>query len=126
VTLKFWLMLGAIVTVVFGIGLVAATSFMFTSFGVDESEAATLMARLFGAAFIFTAVAQWGAMNSSASTPAVRGILYGAVVGNIIGAVVATVATINGVMNSLGWLPVALYGVWALVYIYFLFTKPAP
>ena len=124
--LKLWLTLGAVVMVVFGIGLVAATKFMFTTFGVDLNDSAALMARLFGATFLFAAIAQWGARNSSGSDPAVRGILYGAVVGNIIGAVFTLMATLNGLMNSLGWLPVALYAVFALVFIYFLFAKPSP
>lgn len=122
--LKFWLTLGAIVLVVFGIALAAAPSWMGTTFGMDLNAGGIMLARLLGAAFIFMAIVSWYARTSSGSEPAVRGIILASAVSDIIGFVVSLMATLAGTMNALGWLNTGLYLVFGLVFAYFWFAKP--
>jgi hypothetical protein len=124
-SLKLWLLLGALVFAVFGIALAAVPQWMGDTFGLDLNESGRLITRLFGAAFIFAAIASFYARGSSSSESAVRGVVLASVVANIIGFAFALMATLGGVFNALGWIPTVLYGLFALVFLYFYFTKPS-
>lgn len=120
-----WMAAKAVVEVVFGIGFVLLPAFVASIFGMDLSPAGTLMARLFGSAFIFGSIVLWLARNAPSSDAAVRAIVIGVVVSNAIGFVVTLMASISGVWNALGWLPVGLYLVFGLAFAYSLFGKAA-
>ena len=55
---------------------------------------------------------------------ALRAILGALLVAEFIGLVVATIGTLSGVFNSLGWSIALIYGTMSLGYVYFLFVKP--
>ena len=120
--LNLWLTLGAIVFAVFGIALLVAPDWMGTIYALNLNDGGIYLAVLLGAAFVFAATASWFARNSSETEPAVRGIVLASFVGDTLGFVCSLIAMLMGRMNSLGWLNVALYGVFALVFAYFLFT----
>ena len=120
--LSLWFTLGAIVFAVFGIGLLAAPNWMSTTYELNLNEAGIFMAGLLGTAFIFAAVVSWGARNSPATEPAVRGVVLGSFLGDTLGFIYNLIGTLNGTMNSLGWINVGLYGVFMLVFAYFLVT----
>lgn len=122
-TVKNWMVAKAIVCIVFGIGFVLITGFLANLFGMEMGSGGIAMARLFGGAFIFEAVALWYGRNSSLSDAACRGIALAVVVSNTIGFIIALMATLSGVMNAFGWLPVVLYLVFALGFAYLLFIK---
>jgi drug/metabolite transporter (DMT)-like permease len=121
--LKYWMATKAIVEVMFGIGFVVFPGFLGELFGMSLNESAELMARLFGTAFIFGSVALWLGRNASKSEQALDAIVVGVVVSNVIGFVVTLMASISGVWNALGWLPVGLYLVFGIAFAYFLFNK---
>lgn len=123
--LTHWMAAKAVVEVVFGIGFVLMPGFLASTFGMDLSPAGTLMVQLFGAAFIFGSIVLWLARNAPSSEKALRAIVVAVVVSNAIGFVVTLLASISGVWNALGWLPVGLYLVFGLAFAYFLFAKPA-
>ena len=120
-----WMAAKAIVEVVFGIGFVLMPAFVASTFGMDLSPAGTVMARLFGTAFIFGSLVLWLARNTPSSDKSLRAIVIAVVVSNAIGFVVTLLASLSGVWNVLGWLPVGLYLVFGLAFAYFLFAKPA-
>lgn len=122
--LSRWMAAKAVVEVVFGIGFVLMPVFVASTFGMDLSPAGALMARLFGAAFIFGSIVLWLARNAPSSDTALRAIVVAVVVSNAIGFVVTLLASLSGVWNALGWLPVGLYLVFGLAFAYFLFGKP--
>jgi hypothetical protein len=121
--LKFWMIVKAIVVLVFGIGFVVIPEFVLDSFGMDLDEGGILMARLFGTAYIFKALLFWLSRNTPASERAIRVILISDVVSDAIAFVVTIIASVNGIWNALGWLAVGLYLVFGLVFAYFFFTK---
>jgi hypothetical protein len=115
----------AVVEVIFGIGFVLMPKFMGGTFGMNFDPSAALMAQLFGAAFIFGSIVLWLARNVDLDDVACRAILIGVVVSNAIGFIVTLMASLSGVWNAMGWLPVVLYLVFGLAFAYFLFMKPA-
>ena len=121
--LRFWMAAKAVVEVVFGIGFVAVPVWLADIFGMDLDEPGALMARLFGAAFIFGAITLWLAQSAQRSEKAVKAIIFGVVVSNLIGFVVTLMATLAGTWNAFGWLPVGLYLVFGLAFAYFLLVR---
>jgi hypothetical protein len=77
-----------------------------------------LMAQLFGSAFIFGSIVLWFCQNLDRDDAAMRAIMTAVVVSNAIGFVVTLMASLAGVWNALGWLPVALYLVFGLAFAY--------
>ena len=122
--LSYWMAAKAVVEVIFGIGFVLMPKFMGATFGMDFDASAALMAQLFGAAFIFGSIVLWLARNIDLNDVACKAILIGVVVSNAIGFIVTLMASLSGVWNVMGWLPVALYLVFGLAFAYFLFMKP--
>jgi len=120
--LSLWLTLGALVFAVFGIALLAAPNWMSTTYGLNLNESGIFLATLLGAAFVFAAVVSWAARNSPNTEPAVRGIVLASFLGDTIGFICSLMAMLMGRMNSMGWINVGLYGLFALVFAYFLVT----
>ncbi len=121
--LKYWMAAKAIVEVIFGIGFVLLPVALGSLFGMTLDPGGALMARLFGTAFIFGSIVLWLARNLTASDVGARAIIIGVFVSNTIGFIVTLIASLSGVWNALGWLPVALYLVFGLAFAYFLFFK---
>jgi len=121
--LKYWMAAKAIVEVIFGIGFVLLPVALGSLFGMILDPGGALMAQLFGTAFIFGSIVLWLARNLTESDVAARAIIIAVVVSNTIGFIVTLIASLSGVWNALGWLPVALYLVFGLAFAYFLFFK---
>jgi len=121
--LSYWMAAKAVVEIIFGIGFVLMPTTVASVFGMNLSPSGALMAQLFGAAFIFGSIVLWLARNAPSSEAAIRAIVTAVVVSNAIGFIVTLLATLSGVWNALGWLPVLLYLVFGLGFAYFLFVK---
>ncbi|MBP9041807.1 MAG: hypothetical protein KBF64_08550 [Anaerolineaceae bacterium] len=120
-SLKFWMGLKAVVEVIFGVGFVVAPVLLGSMFGMNLDKQGALMSQLFGTAFIFGALILWLCKNFP--WPEAQKIVIAVTLSNAIGFVVTLIATLNGVWNALGWLPVGLYLVFGLVFAYFWFIK---
>ena len=123
--LNIWMTAKAVVCIVFGIGFVLAPQFLGSIYAMSLDSSGALMARLFGTAFIFEAIVLWLPRNAPSSDAGLRAIVMALAVSNANGFVVTLLATLSGVWNALGWLPVVLYLVFCLAFAYFLFAKPA-
>ena len=123
--LSNWMAAKAVVTVIFGIGFVLMPGTLASIFGMSLDSAGALMAQLFGAAFIFESMVFWQLRFQPVSDEAARGVTLAVVVSNAIGFLVTLMATLNGVWNMLGWLPVGLYLVFGLGFAYFQFGRRA-
>ena len=121
--LSQWMVAKAVIVAVFGIGFILVPVFMGSVYGMKLDAAGALMARLFGAAFIFEGIVLWFAKGGAISERPVRGLVTAVVVSNAIGFIVTLLATLSGVWNALGWLSVGLYLVFGLAFAYFLFKK---
>ncbi|MBI5839920.1 MAG: hypothetical protein HZB19_07435 [Chloroflexi bacterium] len=123
--LSIWMAAKAVVCIVFGVGFVLMPQYLGSIYAMSLDPSGALMARLFGAAFIFEAIVLWLPRNAPSSDAGLRAIVMAVAVSNAIGFVVTLLATLSGVWNALGWLPVVLYLVFCLAFAYFLFAKPA-
>jgi hypothetical protein len=121
--MKLWMAAKAIVVLLFGLGFILAPGFLASIYGMKLDPAGTLMARLFGTAFILESIVLWFARNGAISEKPVRGVVIAVVVSNAIGVIVTLLATLAGVWNALGWLSVGLYLVFGLAFAYYLFKK---
>jgi len=83
--LGMWFTLGALVFAVFGVALLAAPNWMSTTYGMNLNEAGIFVANLLGTFYIFAAVVSWGARNSPATEPAVRGLILASFLGDTLG-----------------------------------------
>ena len=119
--LSNWMGAKAIIEVIFGIGFVLIPGALASLYGMTLDPAGALMAQLFGVAFIFGSMVLWLALNEPAGDAAMRAII----VSNTLGVLVTLFATLSGVWNVLGWLPVALYLVFGLAFANFQFRKRA-
>jgi hypothetical protein len=113
------LTLSAVVAVIFALGLLLMPAFMGTLYGTGTSPNQLLLARLFGAALLGFGVINWAARDMDYS--ALRPIILGNLVGDVVGFIVCVQGTLAGVMNSTGWLSVALYLLLALGFGYLRF-----
>jgi uncharacterized protein YjeT (DUF2065 family) len=121
VKLRRFLAIAAIVTLINGLGYTLIPGALLPNYGLQPAPAALLGFRLFGAALLTFGLILWFLRESKEWT-AIRGLLIGASVGNIAGAIIAAEATVSGVMNGAGWLFVITYGVLLLGYAYSLWA----
>ena len=119
------LMVGnAALALLFALGFLLAPERMLSAYGAAGNAELVQMARFFGSAMLGYALLTWLARNVAEST-ARRAILLSLFLSFVIGLIVAVQGQVSGVVNSLGWLTVALYLVFALGYGYFQFVKKA-
>ena len=118
---KRFLAIAAIVTLFNGLLYTLASDLALPTYNLTPTPAAVLGFRLFGAALLTFGLILWF-LRESREWIAIRGLLIGASVGNIVGLIVSAQATISGVMNGSGWLFVATYGMLLLCYVYSLWA----
>jgi len=118
---KRFLAIAAIVTLFNGLLYTLAAQLALPTYNLTPTPAAVLGFRLFGAALLTFGLILWF-LRESREWIAIRGLLIGASVGNIVGLIVSAQATISGVMNGSGWLFVATYGILLLCYVYSLWA----
>ncbi|HET6845678.1 MAG TPA: hypothetical protein VFH29_02530 [Anaerolineales bacterium] len=123
--LNFWMIAKALVEAFFGIGFVLAPGLVGAMFGLRLDAGAAVIARLCGAVFISSSIVLLLARNESPHNPILRALVIGAAVSNGIGFIATLMASISGVWNALGWMPVALNLAFTLAFGYFLFKQPA-
>ena len=114
----------AVLSVAFGLGFVLAPGQILPLYGVAPDAALRLIGQLFGAVLISLALLTWLARNLR-DTEARRAIVLALLVGEVLGFILALIGQLNGVLNALGWLVVAVYLFLALGLAYFQFSKPS-
>ena len=118
------LVVNAVIACVFGLGFVFAPAKVLAQYGLTVDAGFGLVAQLFGAALLGYAILTWSARKAGDSD-ARRAIVLALFVSNAVGFVLALMAQLKGLVNTLGWSTVAIYLVLALGFAYFQFTKPS-
>jgi len=113
----------AVIYLVFGLGLLLIPMQFMSSFGVTLDASGIMIARVSGAALTAFALTFWMNRNLSQSEKGWRNLLMTSFIYNIIDIPIVLFATFNGVMNSLGWMPVGLHIFLAATLGYFAFSK---
>jgi uncharacterized membrane protein len=120
--LKTFLMIVAVVAVLFAIGLILAPGFMDATYGTGATPGEMLTDRMFGSALLALGVIAWLARDLTGAS--VRPIITGSLIGEAVGFVVALMGTLSGVMNATGWTTVVIYLLFTLGFAYFQFVAP--
>jgi hypothetical protein len=118
---KLYLTIAAIVAVLYGIGFVLIPANLLPLYGVKPDPNVILSIRFFGATLVGLAVIFWFARDFR-DWAAVRGVLYGAVVGDAIGGLVNIWGTMRGLLNNLAWSSTIIYALLLLGALYCLAT----
>jgi len=121
--LSSFLIIKAIVCLVFGIGFVLIPAKLMSTYGATLETAGEYMSRLFGAVFIGIAFICW--LCRGTNWNALKGITLSLLLADTIGFIVALIYQLSGFMNALGWINVALWLIFALGLGYFRFLKPS-
>jgi len=119
--LSSFLVIKAIVCLVFGIGFTLIPIAVMSVYGASLDTAGEYMSRLFGAVFIGIGLICW--LCKSTDSIALKGITLALCIADTIGFIVALSYQLSGFMNALGWINVALWLLFALGLGYFRFIK---
>lgn len=122
--MKTLMVINTIVALIFGIAFVLVPNSVVSLYGVIASPQLLYMGQLFGAALIGFGILTWLARNSTVAE-AKKAVLPALFIGHGVGFIVALIGQIRWVVNSLGWLTVAIYLLLALGFGYFLMKKPS-
>jgi hypothetical protein len=117
---KLFLAIGAVISIIYGIGFILAPGVLLTLYGIETDAGGVLGFRYFGLTLLTVGLAAW-IIKESHDVFAIRGLLLSLVVGNIIGVIVSLWGTLTGIMSAVGWSAVLIYLVLLLAYGYFLF-----
>ncbi len=112
----------AVVAFGFGAILVVAPTVILSMHGITEGAGAKLMGQFFGVELLFVSLLTWLARNAEEST-ARRGMVIAGAITAVIGVVVAAIGTASGVMNAVGWVPIAVYVFFTVAYGYLWLVK---
>nr|HEV8012368.1 hypothetical protein [Bradyrhizobium sp.] len=123
-TQKNYFSIFAVLSVLFGIGFVLAPDQVLINYGIESSPAIAVMSRLFGGTLLAMAVILWSARDFH-DQAAVRAVLIGSGVSDVVNLVVALLAVTSGTVNALGWSTVLIYLCGALGAGYFLAASKA-
>ncbi len=120
--LSSFLMVKAIVCFLFAIGYIVVPVATGSIYEITLDPDGIVMARFFGALLLGIGLILWLSRNADWSL--LKGITLSLFIADTIGFVIALVAQLSGVMNSLGWIIVAIWLLLALGLGYFRFLKP--
>jgi hypothetical protein len=123
-TIRTFFAILAVLSVLFGIGFVLAPAQVLANYGIEHSPALALLGRLFGGALLTLGIILWLARDFR-DDAATRTVLVAALVGDAVNLVVATMGTLSGVVNALGWSTVLIYLFGAAGSGYFLMARKA-
>ncbi len=122
-TLKALMSIKSVICLVFGVAFVLFPLQLLGLYDIPVADDVAVMTRLLGAAFIV--IGLWlglarnteDALSQTATATAVA-------IGDAVGAVTLVYALLNGVGNLFGWVTVAIYGLLAIGFGWFLLAEP--
>src|SRR3981081_1991796 len=121
-TIRMFFTILAVLSFLFGVGFVVAPDQVLANYGIEHSPALALLGRLFRGALVTVGRILWLARDFR-DEAAVRAVLVAAVIGNVVNLVVATMGTLAGTPNALGWSSLLIYLCGAVGSGYFLMAQ---
>jgi hypothetical protein len=121
--LRTLLLIAGLVALVFGLGFLIAPHALLRLYGVAPDAAIVLMSRFFAAALLQIGLVLY-LIRDVGDPRTQRGVVIGSFLGSLAGLVVALTGQFWGVVNSLGWSTVAIYGLLLIGYGSFIFGTP--
>ena len=120
--LSTFLIVKTIVCFVFAIGYIVAPVAVGSLYEITLDPDGIIMARFFGALLIGIGLILWLCRNADWSI--LKSITLSLCIADTIGFIIALVAQLDGLMNSVGWIIVVVWLLLALGLGYFRFLKP--
>jgi len=120
--LSTFLIVKAIVCFLFAIGYILAPVAVGSFYEITLDPDGVLMARFFGSLLIGIGLILWLCKNADWSV--LKVITLSLFIADTLGFIIALIGQLAGVMNSLGWIIVAIWLLLALGLGYFRFLKP--
>jgi hypothetical protein len=114
----------SVIAGLFGLAFVFAPAQLLVPYGLAIGAGFGLVAQLFGAALIGYAILTWS-VRKAGDSEARRAIVLALFISDGVAFVLALIAQLKGLVNSLGWSTVAIYLLLALGFAYFHFAKPS-
>jgi len=114
----------AVIAGLFGLAFIFAPARLLAQYGLAIDAVFGLVAQLFGAALIGYAILTW-LVRKAADSDVRRAIVLALFISDGVAFVLALMAQLKGLVNSLGWSTVAIYLLLALGFAYFHFAKPS-
>jgi len=108
----------------FGGSCALLPQWVFGLYGLAPDEAALWTARLVGGSILGLATLMWFG-RKTASIDTRRAIAIALLIQDVIGCIASVEFQLTGAVNTFGWFSLALYGMLAIAYAYFLFVNPA-
>ena len=96
---------------------------VFSLYGLAPDEAAIWTARLLGGSILGLATLMWFGQKTSAVDTR-KAIAIALLIQDAIGSIASVDFQLTGAVKIFGWLSLALYGLLAIAYAFFLFVKP--
>src|ERR1700681_1568921 len=118
-TIKTYFAIFAVLSLLFGIGFVLAPGQVLSNYGIENSPTVALMSRLFGGTLLAIAVILWSARDFH-DEAAVRAVLIGVGIADVVNLIVAIMAISAGTTNALASSTVLIYLCGAIGSGYFL------
>ena len=123
--LKTVLLIAGLVALVFGLGFLVFPIVLLAQYGLHTDGVGILMSRFFGSALIEVGLILF-LVRHVTDLATQRAIAIAGFLGSLVGMAVAFRAQFTGLVNSLGWSSVAIYGLLALGYASSFFAPSAP
>ena len=114
----------AVIAGLFGLAFVFAPAQLLAQYGLVVDAGFGLVAQLFGAALVGYAILTW-LVRKASDSDARRAIVLALFISDGVAFVLALMAQLKGLVNTLGWSTVAIYLLLALGFAYFHFAKPS-
>jgi hypothetical protein len=120
---KVLFILNALIALVFGLAFLVVPTMALQQFEVDEYASTKLVLQFFGTGLLTIGLLAWFAKNVS-DAGIQKGMGIGMLIGSLAGLAMSMVGVANGLIRNFSWLPMVIYGVFALGYGFMLFLKP--
>lgn len=121
--LRHLFIINIFLAIFFGVACALFPGFVFWLYGLVPDDAAIWVTRLVGGSILGYATLMWFGIRA-APVSARRAIALALLVQDAIGCIASVEFQLTGKVNLFGWFSLALYGVLALAYAYFLFVRP--
>jgi hypothetical protein len=118
-------LVNAFVAFLVGLFFLAIPGKVLHQFGVDPYASTKLVFQFFGTAMLALGLLLWFAKDV-ADAKLQKGMAMGLFVGSTAGMIITLIGTTSGILRSNGWVGVAVYGLFGLLYAYLVFLQPRP
>ena len=120
--LNIFLIIATVVAAAFGLAFLIVPAELMALYGPRLNASGVVVGRIAGSTILAFSIVYWGARNGKGAE-ALKAVLVAACISNGLDALIMVQATWIGIVNSLGWIQVAINGLLALGFAYFAWSK---